>query len=169
VPKGVVFATKPRQAVELLQEADEAGVPFGWVAGDGGYGQYREVRDWATTRSRRYVLAVPSSQPLERVHGIGGQAEVKRVDDLLARAHRWERRSCGHGTKGGQVLRLGAVRSHPARRAPRGRARPHPADPPVRVRPGRGGVLPGPRPADSARRLRQPNWLQVAWYGSSGA
>jgi SRSO17 transposase len=100
VPKDVVFATKPRQAVELLAEAEDAGVPFGWVAGDGGYGQYREVRDWATTRSRRYVLAVPSSQQLERVHGIGGQAEVRRVDDLLARAHRWERRSCGHGTKG---------------------------------------------------------------------
>jgi SRSO17 transposase len=46
------------------------------------------------------VLAVPSSQQLERVHGIGAQAQVKRVDDLLARAHRWERRSCGHGTKG---------------------------------------------------------------------
>lgn len=75
-------------------------MPFGWVAGDGGYGQYREVRDWATGRSRRYVLAVPSSQPLERVHGIGGQTEVKRVDDLLTRAHRWERRSCGPGTKG---------------------------------------------------------------------
>lgn len=100
VPRDVVFATKPRQAVELLTDADDAGVPFGWVAGDGGYGQYREVRDWATTRSVRYVLAVPSSQPLERVHGIGGQAEVKRVDDLLGRAHRWERRSCGHGTKG---------------------------------------------------------------------
>jgi SRSO17 transposase len=105
VPKDVVFATKPRQAVELLQEAEAAGVPYGWVAADGGYGQYREVRDWATTRSRRYVLAVPSSQPLAHVHGIGApgqvkQGEVKRVDDLLGRAHRWERRSCGHGTKG---------------------------------------------------------------------
>jgi SRSO17 transposase len=29
VPKDVVFATKPRQAVELLAEADGAGVPFG--------------------------------------------------------------------------------------------------------------------------------------------
>lgn len=100
VPKDVVFATKPAQAVELLAEAEAAGVPYGWVAADGGYGQYREVRDWATTRSRRYVLAVPSSQPLAHVHGLDGQAQVKRVDDLLGRAHRWERRSCGHGTKG---------------------------------------------------------------------
>lgn len=41
IAKDVEFATKPEQAVELLQEADEAGVPFGWVAVDGGYGQYR--------------------------------------------------------------------------------------------------------------------------------
>jgi SRSO17 transposase len=46
------------------------------------------------------VLAVPSSQPLTRVHAIGGQCEVKRADDLLARATRWERRKCGHGSKG---------------------------------------------------------------------
>jgi SRSO17 transposase len=100
VPKEVVFATKPHQAVELFAEADEAGVPYGWIAGDGGYGQYREVRDWPTERSRRYVMAVPSSQPLARMHGTGRQAPVTRVDDLLARATRWERRSCGHGAEG---------------------------------------------------------------------
>jgi SRSO17 transposase len=100
VPRDVVFATKPHQAVELFQEADAAGVPYGWIAGDGGYGQYREVRDWATERSRRYVMAVPSNQRLARVHGIGTQAPVSQVSDLLARAHRWERRSCGHAALG---------------------------------------------------------------------
>jgi SRSO17 transposase len=100
VPKDVVFATKPHQAVELLGEAEDAGVPFGWVAGDGGYGQYREVRDWATQRSRRYVMAVPSNQRLAPVRGVGSQAGVSQASDLLARAHRWERRSCGHGSKG---------------------------------------------------------------------
>ena len=100
VPTGVVFATKPRQAVELFAEAEAAGVPYGWIAGDGGYGQYRQVRDWPTQRSKRYVMAVPSSQPLARVHARRGQAAVARADDLLARARRWERRSCGHGAKG---------------------------------------------------------------------
>jgi SRSO17 transposase len=100
VAKDVEFATKPEQAVELLAEADEAKVPYRWVAADGGYGQYRVVRDWCTSNSRRYVLAVPSSQPLARVHAIAGQARVKRADDLLGRATRWERRSCGHGSKG---------------------------------------------------------------------
>jgi SRSO17 transposase len=100
IPEDVQFTTKPEQAVELLSEAEQAGMPFGWVAADGGYGQYRVVRDWCTTRARRYVLAVPSSQPLTRVHAIGAQQGVKRVDDLLGRATRWERRSCGHGSKG---------------------------------------------------------------------
>jgi len=49
-------------------------------------------------------MAVPSSQPLARVHATGrgssAQAAVARADDLLARARRWERRSCGHGAKG---------------------------------------------------------------------
>jgi SRSO17 transposase len=104
VPKNVEFATKPHQAVELFAEAEDVGVPYGWIAGDGGYGQYREVRDWPTQRSKRYVMAVSSSQPLARVHAIGdgpgGQTAVSRADDLLARATRWERRSCGHGSKG---------------------------------------------------------------------
>ncbi len=100
IPKDVVFATKPHQAVELFGEAEDAGVPYGWIAADGGYGQYREVRDWPTQRSKRYVMAVPSSQPLAGVHAKGGQAAVARAGDLLARATRWERRSCGHGAKG---------------------------------------------------------------------
>ena len=106
VPKDVVFATKPHQGVELFQEAADAAVPYGWIAADGGYGQYREVRDWPTERSKRYVMAVPSSQSLATVHAIAGmdggrgQAGVTRADDLLARATRWERRSCGHGAKG---------------------------------------------------------------------
>lgn len=106
VPTDVGFATKPHQAVELFQEAEDAGVPYGWIAADGGYGQYREVRDWPTERSKRYVMAVPSSQPLAGVHAVAGtdggsgQAGVRRADDLLTRATRWERRSCGHGAKG---------------------------------------------------------------------
>ena len=100
VPKDVSFATKPAQAVQLLAEADAAGMPYGWIAADGGYGQYRQVRDWPTAHARRYVMAVACSQPLAYVHAVDGQGQVKRADDLLGRAVRWERRSCGHGTKG---------------------------------------------------------------------
>ncbi len=100
VPKDVVFATRPHQALELFDEAECANVPYGWIAVGGGYGQYREVRDWATDHARRYVMAVPSNLALARVPSIGDQAGVAKVSDLRARAHRWERRSCGHGAKG---------------------------------------------------------------------
>ena len=102
IPVEVAFATKPHQAVELFGEAEDAGVPYAWIAADGGYGQYREVRDWPTGRSHRYVMAVPSSQALAGAPGVigTGQAGVARADDLLGRATRWERRSAGHGTKG---------------------------------------------------------------------
>ena len=42
IPVGVGFATKLDLAVQLLAEAIEAEVPFGWVAMDGGYGQYTQ-------------------------------------------------------------------------------------------------------------------------------
>ena len=84
--------------MDLFVEADGAGVPYGWIAADGGYGQYRQVRDWPTARSRRYVMAVPCTQPVARAHGPG--SPVTTAADLLTRVPEWERRSCGHGAKG---------------------------------------------------------------------
>jgi SRSO17 transposase len=150
MPKDVGFATKPVQAVQavqLLAEADAARVPYGWIAADGGYGQYRQVRDWPTDHSRRYVMAVPSSLPLTCVHAIDGQQPVRRVDDLLPRAVRWERRSCGHGTKGMRFYDWAVFTVTLPDEPPADGFRPHPADPPQRHRPVRGGLLPGPRPA----------------------
>lgn len=104
IPDSVGFVTKPAQAVELIEEAIAAGVPFGWVAMDGGYGQYATVRHALRERGLRYVAAVPSSFPLVHVHGHeeAGQPTLKRADDLLKRVteQRWERRSCGEGSKG---------------------------------------------------------------------
>jgi SRSO17 transposase len=97
IPAEVGFATKPEQAVELLGEAIEAGVPFGWVAMDGGYGQYATVRHWCRDRSLRYVLAVPRDLAL-----VDAAGATIRADQLLTtvKPHCWERRSCGEGAKG---------------------------------------------------------------------
>jgi hypothetical protein len=46
------------------------------------------------------MMAVPSNQRLAPVCGVSSQADVSQASDLLARAQRWERRSCGHGPKG---------------------------------------------------------------------
>ena len=103
VPDRVGFLTKPEQAVELVAEAWGAGVPFGWVAMDGGYGQHPRVRHWCRDRDLKYVMAVPCSLPLEELaSSSAGQKPLKRPDDLLARVpeQNWERRSCGEGSKG---------------------------------------------------------------------
>jgi SRSO17 transposase len=101
VPAEVAFATKPEQAVQLLGEAIEAEVPFGWVAMDGGYGQYATVRHWCRDRSLPYVLAVPCSLALVDVVG-PDRGGATRPDELLAIVDErsWERRSCGEGAKG---------------------------------------------------------------------
>src|SRR4029077_4372850 len=38
VPDDVVFRTKPELALEMVQQAVERGLPFGWVTGDSVYG-----------------------------------------------------------------------------------------------------------------------------------
>jgi SRSO17 transposase len=44
VPDEVGFATKPRQAMAMLQRAITAGVPFGWVTADEASGQVTYLR-----------------------------------------------------------------------------------------------------------------------------
>lgn len=104
IPTSVGFATKLDQAVELLQEAVEAKVPFSWVTMDGGYGQYPQVRNWMAARSLPYVVAISTALPLTQTSVAPGTIPVTRADDLPARlpAGDWQRRSCGEGSKGGR-------------------------------------------------------------------
>ncbi len=104
IPGAVEFATKLDQAVELLAEAVDAKVPFGWVTMDGGYGQYPQVRNWMAERSLPYVVATSAALPLTQTSGAPGTVPITRADDLLSRLadHDWQRRSCGEGSKGGR-------------------------------------------------------------------
>jgi SRSO17 transposase len=43
VPEKVKFQTKPNMALEMLQEAYNAGFPFAWVTGDCIYGDFRDI------------------------------------------------------------------------------------------------------------------------------
>jgi SRSO17 transposase len=107
IPARVGFATKPEQAVELLGEAIDAEVPFGWVAMDGGYGQYATVRHWCRDRSLRYVVAVPCALMLVDTAGQGIRAD--QLLTTLKHLH-WERRSCGEGAKGQRFYDWACVR-----------------------------------------------------------
>jgi SRSO17 transposase len=64
VPDNVIFQTKPEQAMEMLEDAWQAGVPMRWVAGDEVYGDSTALRDLIARRERWYVLAVKTSTPI---------------------------------------------------------------------------------------------------------
>jgi SRSO17 transposase len=92
VPEAVVFATKPKLGLAMLQRALTAGVPFAWVTGDSVYGADHRLRRLLERQGRGYVLAVTSAQRLG----------LKPVEDWLedVPAKGWRRLSAGDGAKG---------------------------------------------------------------------
>lgn len=92
VPEDVVFATKPKLGVALLERALEAGVPCAWVTGDCVYGGDSALRRCLERRQIGYVLAVTSSQRL------GLRPVLDWVEDLPADG--WHRLSAGAGAQG---------------------------------------------------------------------
>ena len=64
IPKEVTFQTKPEQAVEMLEQAWERGVPMRWVTGDEVYGDVPDLRDSVANHGRLDVLAVSSHTPV---------------------------------------------------------------------------------------------------------
>lgn len=64
VPDNVVFQTKPEQAMEMLENAWQAGVPMRWVVGDEVYGDSTALRNLIARHERWYVLTVKTSTPI---------------------------------------------------------------------------------------------------------
>lgn len=61
VPAEVHFATKPAQAIAMLEHAWEQGVPMRWVTGDEVYGDSPRLREAVQKHGRFYVLAISSN------------------------------------------------------------------------------------------------------------
>ena len=64
IPADILFTTKPKQGLAMLERARAAGVPFAWVTGDSVYGTDHAIRRWAERHRRGYVMAVTSGQRL---------------------------------------------------------------------------------------------------------
>jgi SRSO17 transposase len=81
----------------LARALADPGLVFGWLVGDSGYGRDPALRAFCHQRELAYVLAVAVDLPL-----VGVRGEALRPDVVLAatREQAWERRSCGHGSKG---------------------------------------------------------------------
>src|SRR3989440_8991168 len=103
VPEEVGFATKPEQAMAMLERAWEQGVPMRWVTGDEVYGDSPRLRETIQAHGRFYVLAVSANtrvwterpeveEPAEQTGGrprrtarvAKGAAKARMVSEVIA-------------------------------------------------------------------------------------
>ena len=102
VPEDKSFATKPALAVQMIERAIAADVPFAWVAADSVYG-IGAVEGALRRAAKGYVLGVASNHHFASwgvTPPIAGIAEdiAKSVDPAA-----WQRLSAGEGTKGARL------------------------------------------------------------------
>ena len=108
----VGFATKQVLARRMIERAVDAGVPFGWVTADELYGQDTKFRLWLEGRGLAHVVSVPKSAMVVSMELI-----KVRVDRVVADLDetRWQRLSCGDGTRGPRVSDWAVVDIRPLR------------------------------------------------------
>lgn len=102
VPETIVFATKPALAVDMIERALAASVPFAWVAADAVYG-VGDIEGALRRACKGYVLGVKSDHYFGSWAGkpmVAGKAE-EIARDLALDA--WQRLSAGEGTKGARL------------------------------------------------------------------
>jgi SRSO17 transposase len=117
----VSFATKPQQAIAMLEHAWEQGVPMRWVTGDEVYGDSPRLRETIQAHGRCYVLAVSANtrvwtdrpkveEPAPQTGGrprLGprvakGAPKARMVSEIIASLPRsaWKRVAVVEGEKG---------------------------------------------------------------------
>jgi SRSO17 transposase len=121
VPEEVGFATKPQQAVAMLERAWEHGVPMRWVSGDEVYGDSPRLRETIQAHGRFYVLAVSANtrvwtqrpeveEPADQTGGrprltprvVKGAPKAQMVSEVIANlpTSAWKRLAVVEGEKG---------------------------------------------------------------------
>ena len=100
IPDTVEFQSKPAQALAMLQDAVEAGVPVQWVTADSIYGDHRPLRRWLESRPLAYVVGVSAKEavPIE-----GYSVRVSEVLSVRL-SDKWIRLSAGDGAKGPRLF-----------------------------------------------------------------
>lgn len=99
VPEGTIFATKPALAVQMIERAITADMPFAWVAADAVYG-VGDIEQALRRAGKGYVLGVKGD------HRFGSWGDKPVVAGTAARIAEdldpaaWQRLSAGRGTKG---------------------------------------------------------------------
>jgi len=95
VPEDLEFKTKPELALEMIQEATNAGVPYKWVTGDCAYGDNREIRKWLEENEKCYVLNISRKEYIDN----------EPIEAILSKlpSDGWFEASCGNGSKGERI------------------------------------------------------------------
>ena len=99
VPETVIFQTKPQMALEMIQEATAAGIPYTWVTGDCVYGDYRSIRLWLEENEKCYVMNVSAKEYIWEGYK---QVQIGSILKSLPTAG-WFEASCGDGSKGARI------------------------------------------------------------------
>ena len=102
VPDGTAFATKPGLAIEMIERAVAAGVPFAWVAADSIYG-VGDIETVLRRAGKGYVLGVNSNHQFRSWQAKPSVAGTAQQIAGTVDPARWQRLSAGDGTKGARL------------------------------------------------------------------
>jgi SRSO17 transposase len=117
IPDQVEHRTKPRQALDLIERALDAGVPAAWVAADEVYGCDGKLRQALEARGQGYVLAVRRNERTTTWPPYGPPAQVSVTEAAAAvPAAHWQRLSCGEGAQGPRRYDWAVIRLRPGLR-----------------------------------------------------
>jgi len=108
VPDDIVFATKPKIGIMMVEAALDAGVPCSWVLGDSVYGCDKSLRVMLEGREKPYVLAVRSDERL----AVDASFKTHAARDIAGGldAKDWHRLPAGQGAKGPRLYDWARVR-----------------------------------------------------------
>ena len=105
IPETLTFQTKPELAKLMVQRAQAAGLPIGWVVADTVYGHSSDLRRWLEEQGCASALAVPCTEVVcvQTRAGIL-LSDVASIAREALRARDWQRLSASQGTKGERLF-----------------------------------------------------------------
>ena len=110
IPQTVEFATKPKMARAMIEQALDAGVPCAYVLGDAVYGADSSLRRMMEERDQPYVLAVRGAHAMRR----GGERwfEDTSPEELASELapEDWACHAAGEGAKGPRLYDWARIR-----------------------------------------------------------
>jgi SRSO17 transposase len=105
IPETVSFATKPELAKLMVQRAQAAGLPIGWVVADTVYGHSPDLRLFLQEQGYAYAMAIPCIEVVCVQTRTGLLlSDVASIAPQALRARDWQRLSQSLGTKGERLF-----------------------------------------------------------------